>query len=127
ARRTIGAAVFEDGGGAALRVFAFAGIAAPPEFFETVTASGAQLAGTRAFRDHHRYSAADLERLFAEAKASGAEALLTTEKDFVRLLPYRPFPVRVGYLPLTMEPEPREAFRQWLVSAMASARDIVLV
>lgn len=127
ARRTIGAAVFEDGGGAALRVFAFAGIAAPPEFFETVTASGAQLAATRAFRDHHRYSAADLERLFAEAKASGAEALLTTEKDFVRLLPYRPFPMRVGYLPLTMEPEPREAFRQWLVSAMASARDIVLV
>jgi len=52
---------------------------------------------------------------------------VTTEKDYVRLLPHRPFPMRVGYLPLTMEPEPRAEFRQWLVSAMASARDIVLV
>jgi hypothetical protein len=34
--------------------------------------------------------------------------------------------MRVGYLPLTMEPEPHAEFRQWLVSAVASARDIVL-
>ena len=31
---------------------------------------------------------------------------MTTEKDFVRLLPFRPFPVPVAYLPLTMELEP---------------------
>lgn len=127
ARRTIGTAVFEVGGDAPSRVFAFAGIAAPSDFFDTVTAAGPKLAGTRAFQDHHAYSTTDLHRLFQAARASGAEALLTTEKDYVRLLPHRPFPMRVGYLPLTMEPEPRAKFRQWLVSAVASARDIVLV
>jgi len=53
--------------------------------------------------------------------------VLTTEKDYVRLLPFRPFALPVGRVPLTMEPEPRAEFRQWLVSSIASARDIVLV
>jgi tetraacyldisaccharide 4'-kinase len=125
--RTIGAAVFEDAGEAPSSVFAFAGIAEPSGFFDAAHAAGLRVVRTRAFADHRRYSPADLERLAGEAQAAGADALLTTEKDWVRLLPYRPFPMRVGYLPLTMEPEPRAEFRQWLVSAMASARDIVLV
>jgi tetraacyldisaccharide 4'-kinase len=127
ARRTVGAAVFEDGGAAPSSVFAFAGIAEPSGFFDGAKAAGLTVAGTQPFADHHRYSSGDLDRLFAQARTAGASALLTTEKDYVRLLPHRPFRMRVGYLPLTMEPEPRAEFRQWLVSAMASARDIVLV
>lgn len=125
--RTIGTPVFDDGEVAPTRVFAFAGIAEPARFFETVRDAGLELAGSRSFADHHRYTSGDLERLVRAARAAGAAALLTTEKDYVRLLPYRPFRMRVGYLPLTMEPEPRADFRQLLASAVASARDIVLV
>lgn len=125
--RTIGTPVFDDGEVAPTRVFAFAGIAEPARFFETVRDAGLELAGSRSFADHHRYTSGDLERLVSAARAAGAAALLTTEKDYVRLLPYRPFRMRVGYLPLTMEPEPRADFCQLLASAVASARDIILV
>jgi tetraacyldisaccharide 4'-kinase len=82
--------------------------------------------GSKVFPDHHAYSADDVRAIFAEARAAGAGAVLTTEKDYVRLLPYRPFAMPVGWVPLTMEPEPAAEFRRWLVSSMAAARDIVL-
>jgi tetraacyldisaccharide-1-P 4'-kinase len=39
------------------------------------------MSGTMNFRDHHRYSAADIRRLEDAAQAAGAQALITTEKD----------------------------------------------
>ncbi|SMF62354.1 lipid-A-disaccharide kinase [Tistlia consotensis] len=68
------------------RVLAFAGIGRPAKFFDTLAGLGAELAGTRAFADHHPYTAADGQALLAEAGRLGAE-LATTEKDFVRLPP----------------------------------------
>jgi len=108
------------------KVLALAGIAGPQGFFASLRAAGIQIAATRTFRDHHPYSARDVSGLFDAAVAAGASAVLTTEKDYVRLLPHRPFRLPVGWLPLTMEPEPADAFRQWLVSSMAAARDITL-
>ena len=39
----------------------------------------------REFPDHHAYTAADLEQVAAEATAAGAEMLVTTEKDWVKV------------------------------------------
>ena len=66
-------------------IAAFCGIARPAQFFAGLEAQGLQLALRRAFPDHHRYSAAELERLAREARATGATALLTTGKDTVRM------------------------------------------
>jgi tetraacyldisaccharide 4'-kinase len=64
------------------RVVPFAGIAAPAAFAATLRELG--VAGDLvAFPDHHWYSAADIRAL--EARAADAEALVTTEKDWVRL------------------------------------------
>ena len=64
---------------------AFCAIAHPQEFFASLRAHGITLMGTLAFRDHHRFQPRDLDAI---AKASqGAAALLTTEKDWVRLSP----------------------------------------
>jgi tetraacyldisaccharide 4'-kinase len=63
--------------------FAFCGIAHPEEFFRQLRSAGVTLSGTLAFRDHHRFTPRDLEALVARAK--GSAALLTTEKDLVRL------------------------------------------
>jgi tetraacyldisaccharide 4'-kinase len=115
-------------GGAALtgaRVLAFAGIAAPARFFTDVVVLGCTVAGTRAFRDHHPYSRADLDALVMEAAAAGAGALVTTEKDLVRLLPFRPFRLPVHGVALTMEPDPLPEFRHWLAGSLRAARDIV--
>jgi len=103
---------------------ALAGIARPQRFFEDLRTAGHDVVRTLAFRDHHRYSRRDLERLFREARAAGAARVLTTEKDYVRLLPFRPFPIPVSWVPLTMEPDPLPEFRSWLTGALGAARDL---
>tara|TARA_R110002096_G_scaffold34412_1_gene98278 strand:+ start:1285 stop:2295 length:1011 start_codon:yes stop_codon:yes gene_type:complete len=65
---------------------AFAGIGRPQKFFDALQAAGADLSETGQFADHHPYSKGDLKRLQRLAKAHDA-ALITTEKDWVRLPP----------------------------------------
>jgi tetraacyldisaccharide 4'-kinase len=65
-------------------VVAFAGIGRPEKFFRTLAEGGAQIIARHAFPDHHRYGAAELARLGAEAERAGAR-LVTTAKDWVRL------------------------------------------
>ncbi len=64
---------------------AFCGIARPEQFFAGLESVGLRLAARIAFRDHHRYTPRDLKRLARSAQAAGAAALITTEKDRVRL------------------------------------------
>ena len=82
------------------RVLAFAGIGDPARFFNTLRASGIDVAAERAFADHHPYSEADIESLLAEAKRDGL-TLVTTEKDLVRLRetspPIVPFKVTLEF------------------------------
>jgi tetraacyldisaccharide 4'-kinase len=103
---------------------AIAGIARPEDFFAGLRAAGHNLTRTSAFRDHYRYSRSDVDRVFRDARAAGAVRVLTTEKDYVRLLPFRPFRMPVGWVPLTMEPDPLPEFRRWLAGALAGARDL---
>jgi tetraacyldisaccharide 4'-kinase len=65
-------------------VVAFAGIANPERFFALLEQLGAAVAQRIAFRDHHTFTRDDAERLLALAARHDA-ALVTTEKDWVRL------------------------------------------
>lgn len=65
--------------------FAFSGIGDPALFAEGLRQRGVIVAGTHAFPDHHRYTAADLASVVAGAAASGARTIVTTEKDASRL------------------------------------------
>ena len=82
------------------RVLAFAGIGDPTRFFNTLRASGVELAGQRAFADHHPYSQVEIESLIAEARRDG-QTLVTTEKDLARLRDWSqqivPFPVTLAF------------------------------
>lgn len=102
---------------------AVAGIAKPEAFFEQLRLRGHQIAGTLSFPDHHPYSRRDLQRIVETARTTNAALVLTTEKDYVRLLPLRPFSLPVGWVPLTMEPEPIDEFRAWLAGSLNAARD----
>jgi tetraacyldisaccharide 4'-kinase len=66
-------------------VLAFAGIAVPENFLETLETLGVAPRAFVPFPDHHRYTATDLAGLRSQAGAVGATALVTTEKDAVRL------------------------------------------
>jgi hypothetical protein len=48
--------------------------------------------------------------------------VITTEKDLVRLLPFRPFPAPIAWVPLTVSVEPQPEFDRWLLAAVAAAR-----
>jgi tetraacyldisaccharide 4'-kinase len=67
------------------RAFAFSGIARNDEFHRTVEGFGCRLVGRIGFGDHHPYTAKDLEAVFRAAERAGADRLVTTEKDLVRL------------------------------------------
>jgi tetraacyldisaccharide 4'-kinase len=95
------------------RVVAVAGIAQPSRFFDALKAAGWIVAGTVEFGDHHNYSPADLARI-AEVARSANAPVVTTAKDAIRLLPFRPFPVAIASVPLVVTIEPAAVFRDWL-------------
>jgi tetraacyldisaccharide 4'-kinase len=96
------------------RVFAFAGIARPERFFSDLTSAGWNVVGTKAFHDHHRFSAGDIARLSAAAKKAGAAIVLTTDKDAVRL-PASAMKMPLASVPLVSTVEPAGEFRAWLL------------
>jgi tetraacyldisaccharide 4'-kinase len=103
-------------------VLALAGIARPARFFAELRTNGWNVARTAAFADHHRYTARDVARLAADAAAAGAGRIVTTEKDYVRLLPFRPFPVQVTCVTMSVEPQPADAFRTWIGAEIDAVR-----
>jgi tetraacyldisaccharide 4'-kinase len=66
-------------------VVAFCGVARPGQFLAGLKSAGLSIAGEVIFSDHHRYSIKDVRRLIATADRTNAVALITTEKDQVRL------------------------------------------
>jgi tetraacyldisaccharide 4'-kinase len=72
-----------DLGGA--RVAAFCGIGNPAAFRRTLESLGATVTGFRTFADHHGYTRADVGDLSAWAAGQGVSAVVTTQKDWVKL------------------------------------------
>ncbi len=69
------------------RVAAVAGIARPERLTATLEAAGLDVAERIEFADHHRYAARDVEVIASRSR--GLAAIVTTEKDEPRLLPWR--------------------------------------
>ena len=67
------------------KVAIFSGIAYPESFEGTIKEQNADIIYTKRFLDHHRFSKGEIKTVFMESFASGAEMILTTEKDAVRL------------------------------------------
>lgn len=103
-------------------VLAVAGIASPASFFAALRATGWRLAGEIGFRDHYRYTARDVAAIVSRARAAGASRVVTTEKDLVRLLPFRPFPLPIDAVPLTLEIDDQPSLVTWLLAAVEAAR-----
>jgi tetraacyldisaccharide 4'-kinase len=67
------------------KILALCGIGNPTAFHQQLLNLGAIDGGLIALDDHHAYSAEEIQRLNERANAVGADVLLTTEKDWVKL------------------------------------------
>jgi tetraacyldisaccharide 4'-kinase len=67
------------------RVAAFAGIARPDVFRDTLVRLGAELVSFGRYGDHHTFTAAEVRELILKKESHKADLLLTTEKDWVRM------------------------------------------
>ena len=96
------------------RVLLVTGIARPGRFERSVEGLDAEVADCLRFADHHDYRGNDLERIQRLAESSRAEWVLTTTKDYVKLLGRLETPL--AHLPIRAEPE--ERFWTWLDDAL---------
>ena len=85
------------------RIVAFSGIATPESFEKFLRDLGAMVMARERFLDHYRYAPEDLAALFAQARRGGAECLVTTEKDAVRVPSPESGPLPIYYLRLEIE------------------------
>lgn len=67
------------------KVFAFCGIGHPGSFEKTLLSTGAQILSFVVFPDHHRFREKELKKLKTDFIQSGADYLVTTEKDAARI------------------------------------------
>ncbi|PYP99591.1 MAG: tetraacyldisaccharide 4'-kinase [Acidobacteria bacterium] len=69
------------------RPFLLSGIARPERFHDDVSSRVEHVSGTAVFADHHAYRPADVAGAESRAREAGADAIVTTAKDAVRLPP----------------------------------------
>ncbi len=67
------------------KVACFSAIAAPESFERFLRELGAKLVFRKRFLDHHRFTDSEMDAVFTQAKEAGAEMVVTTEKDSVRI------------------------------------------
>jgi tetraacyldisaccharide 4'-kinase len=73
------------------RAYLLAAIARPERFEADVVGCGVEVVGRSFFRDHHRFRPDELASVAGRARAAGAQAVVTTAKDAVRVEGLWPF------------------------------------
>jgi tetraacyldisaccharide 4'-kinase len=95
------------------RVAAFCGLGNPQNFWNTLETLGLEIAFRWTFDDHHAYKPQELHRLAHQARMSGAEILVTTEKDRINCpnnLEGALAPLTLAWLEITLELEDETGF-----------------
>jgi tetraacyldisaccharide 4'-kinase len=101
------------------RPFLLAAIARPERFAADASALASPV-GQAFFRDHHRFTPAELDAVAARAGAAGADAVVTTAKDVERLPPgWASLPVAV--LRIAAVVDEAAPFRDLVLRAVRSA------
>ena len=84
-------------------ICAFVGIGSPENFRETIESMGGLLVDFISFPDHYPYTPEDIADIQRRASASGAELIMTTEKDATRLADLPAFLKNILILKVEME------------------------
>jgi tetraacyldisaccharide 4'-kinase len=93
------------------KLIAFAGLAYPKKFFETLKSHHLEVIAHKEFPDHYSYKISDLEKLINLAKDKNAK-LITTKKDWVKFSPK--YKEKISYLDIELEFENKELIKAQL-------------
>ncbi len=101
--------VYEAKDLAGWNIAAACGIANPRAFAEDVLQAGINIVSESFFADHHAFAQEDLDRITRAAREAGADAIVTTEKDAVRLegLTHGDIPIYAAQLEIQGDDEVR--------------------
>jgi tetraacyldisaccharide 4'-kinase len=102
--------------------FAFCGIGNPAAFMSNLRAWGIPVVGQRFFRDHHRYTQAEVDELARAARAASANGLICTEKDRFNLAAVKASGVEAAYCRISFHLDRPEEFWAAVMAAAARAR-----
>jgi tetraacyldisaccharide 4'-kinase len=104
------------------RGYVFSGIAGNDRFQETMERAGVRVRGTSFFDDHHWYSERELEDIMQSAARSGADLIITTQKDAARIP--QAFAWLLELVVVGVEIQfPDDRFDQYILRALAQASD----
>lgn len=117
------------------KIVAVAGIARPERFFAALRELGWEVVRELIFRDHHWFTPRDVAAIHRAASEAGADLVITTEKDAVRLEdpvartlsgsrggPDKACPTVWTFLPLEIAIDPLDQFASWLCEQLSAAR-----
>ena len=105
-----------------VRAFFVSGVANHQQAFGAVRAAGWRVEAERGFKDHHRYTRADVDAIARDAAAANAAFVLTTAKDAVRLREVwtNALPLHIAELVLQMDEG--DSFTRWVIERVIQAR-----
>ena len=108
------------------RVLAFAGLARPEVFRETLIRLGADIVYFKSFRDHYRFKPNEIRALIQMREELGAQYLLTSEKDWVRMAAFAPMCPEMGYLSIKFKMvSDQDGFFKMIKGAIKSKKILV--
>lgn len=115
-----GFSVMEESKVRARTFFAFCGIGNPSAFVADLRDWGISVAGSKFFRDHHRYTQEDIREIETAAHEAGADALLCTEKDAFNLTGVGPEVLEVIFCRISLRIDREEDFWRAIIAAAES-------
>jgi tetraacyldisaccharide 4'-kinase len=96
------------------RIWGFAGIARNGEFLNTIQSFTRHVLGFSPFADHHPYTVEEVAQVGRDALAAGAQFILTTEKDSVRLPTHVRLPLDLVILGIKIAFKPGSEFDAYI-------------
>jgi tetraacyldisaccharide 4'-kinase len=105
---------------AGTRVVAVAGIARPTRFVRALTDQGYEVVRELMYTDHHWFDRKDIGAIQEAARQANADAIVTTEKDAMRLtaLGAELLLPSWAYLPMEVAVEPSDLFTSWMMKRL---------
>ncbi len=99
--------------------FGFCGIANPSRFEKSLVDLGLQVAGFQTLKDHAPYTKSLVSHICKKAMECGAESLVTTEKDFVKL---QSFKFTLPLFVLKVEHKVELSFDQFILESLKNLK-----
>jgi len=108
-----------------LEVGSICGIAMPESFEHALADLGARIEVSKTYTDHHRYTAREIENFIRRCERKGLSAIITTEKDAVRIPRILEPEVPIFYLRVEIEILAGQESWQRFIERLTSKQPVV--